>query len=190
MKAERPLECSECRKEFTVFYTEVVGDVITRTAMCSDCPALQRKLYGIAEGNERQVGLDHERVGLCCGTCGVTLESIRMGHPLGCVECYEVFEDVIVKEMQTNKLMARYVAEITKSTMLHIGRMPGEVAGVSLSMRLIALNEALSEVLNREDYEQAAKLRDQIKKIEEEHGVGDSDSSGDMSEEKDCQLKV
>ena len=48
---------------------------------------------------------------------------------------------------------------------LHTGRTPGETAKVSPAMRLVSLNEALNETLSREDYEQAAWLRDQIKKL-------------------------
>ncbi len=48
-----------------------------------------------------------------------------------------------------------------------MGRAPGEKIEISPSLKLIALNEALSETLSREDYEQAAWLRDQIKKLTE-----------------------
>ena len=52
-----------------------------------------------------------------------------------------------------------------KSHPIHIGRAPGESLAISPSSRLLALNEALKETLNREDYEQAAWLRDQIKAL-------------------------
>jgi protein arginine kinase activator len=48
---------------------------------------------------------------------------------------------------------------------IHIGRGPGQMQEISESMRLLALNEALTETLQREDYEQAALLRDQIKAL-------------------------
>jgi protein arginine kinase activator len=38
---------------------------------------------------------------------------------------------------------------------------------INPSSRLLALNEALKETLSREDYEQAAWLRDQIKALTE-----------------------
>ena len=50
---------------------------------------------------------------------------------------------------------------------LHIGRAPGEVVEINPTLRLIALNEALDETLIREEYEQAAVLRDQITAFKE-----------------------
>ncbi|MCH9626791.1 MAG: hypothetical protein S4CHLAM2_04220 [Chlamydiales bacterium] len=162
---DRPLDCTECKKPTTVCYTEVVGSKVTRTIMCVDCPHLERKLYGTArkEGSEKE----SKTTSLACGNCGTSLESIRMGHPLGCVECYEVFADVLIEELLKEKRISRHLTSNKRTQPLHIGRAPGEVTEVSPTLRLIALNEALDETLIREDYEQAALLRDQIRAIKE-----------------------
>ena len=44
--SERPLDCTECKKPIAVLYTEIVGNRMTRTSMCADCPHLERRLYG------------------------------------------------------------------------------------------------------------------------------------------------
>jgi protein arginine kinase activator len=164
---ERPLECTECKRSITVFYTEIVGSGVARSCMCADCPILQKQLHGVNALNLLHDTSDAS-TGLCCGHCGTTLESIRMGHPLGCSECYEVFGSVLLQEMITaGKLPSRISASTKKSTPLHQGRSPGEAAEMNPSMRLLALNEALNETLSREDYEQAAWLRDQIKELME-----------------------
>lgn len=163
---DRPLECSECKKPINVFYTDVSTKSISHTHMCADCPQLEKKLRGPAPSEEP--GDPGSRASsLCCGNCGTTLETVRMGALLGCGTCYDIFEDVLIDELKSQKKMPSKVIQKRRSSALHMGRTPGQAAVMSTSMRLLALNEALSETLSREDYEQAAWLRDQIKELTE-----------------------
>jgi protein arginine kinase activator len=169
---ERPLECTECKKPISVRYTEIVGDSIIDTSMCADCPELQRRLHGTSP-RELIANQTGSPAGLECGNCGTTLEEVRRGHRLGCPDCYTVFEDVIFMELQTaNRMPSRALAG-KKSPPPHIGRSPGEKVTISPSSQLLALNEALTETLSREDYEQAAALRDQIKALTEKEHLKD-----------------
>ncbi|MCE5316137.1 MAG: UvrB/UvrC motif-containing protein [Parachlamydia sp.] len=169
---ERPLECSECKKRISVHYTEIVGDSITVTGMCADCPELQRRLYGtphhVAAGAPMEGG-----AGLACGNCGTAFESVKMGNPLGCSECYAVFDEMLLSEMLSAVRAPSRLSSVKKGMPLHLGRATGEVQEMSPSLRLLALNEALNETLKREDYEQAAWLRDQIKALSENQKKGD-----------------
>ncbi len=162
-RPERPLECSGCKKDIAVRYTEIESGNAHETAMCNDCPELQKRLKGMGHTHiDTGSGV---KTGLACGDCGTTLESIRVGHPMGCSHCYEVFGDSIVYELfGLGKLPGNIDIESQMKT-LHKGRSPGEIAEVNPSLRLIALNEALDETLKKEDYEQAAMLRDQIKEL-------------------------
>lgn len=163
---DRPLECGECKKPIAIKYTEIVGETITQTNMCADCPELQRRLYGTnpAEHVANQMGVN---AGLCCGNCGTTLEEVKRGHRLGCTECYNVFGDILVIELLASHRLPPRFAPAKKSSPLHIGRAPGQTLAINVSSRLLALSEALRETLNREDYEQAAWLRDQIRALTE-----------------------
>lgn len=163
---DRPLDCSECKKPIAVLYTEIVGNTMTRTVMCADCPHLERRLYGT--GAKKMVSEAGEKeAALICGNCGTTLEQIRTGSPIGCAACYEVFANVLIDELIKSNKISRHLTTNKKTMPLHIGRAPGEAAEISPTLRLIALNEALDETLIREDYEQAALLRDQIKSLKE-----------------------
>ncbi len=163
---DRPLECSECKKPISVYYTEIVGHNITHTCMCADCPELQRRLRGTPPVPSLGA-ITEPGGGLACGNCGTTLEAVRVGARLGCSECYSVFEDVLLAELLAlGKIPAR-LSTVKKSLPFHLGRTPGEILEINPSLRLLALNEALSETLKREDYEQAAWLRDQIKALTE-----------------------
>lgn len=162
---DRPLECTECKKKIAVRYTKVVGKTITHTAMCQDCPQLQRRLHGIPrmEPIEAVIG----EGALACGSCGTILDSVRMGSLLGCSSCYEVFEDILLTEMLKVQRISPKVLSRKKTSPIHIGRAIGETKEINPSIQLMALNEALTEMLRKEDYEQAAWLRDQIKVIKE-----------------------
>jgi len=168
---DRPLECGECKKTIAICYTEIVGDSITHISMCSDCPELQLRLHGT---NPRDLVANQTGsvTGLACGNCGTTLEEIKRGHRLGCPECYTVFEDVLLIEMQTANRLPSRILSAKKSTPIYIGRSPGEKLAINPSSQLLALNEALKETLNREDYEHAAWLRDQIKALTENEDLG------------------
>jgi protein arginine kinase activator len=165
-EAERPLECNQCKKPIAVNYTEIVGDLTSRTCMCNDCPVLQQRLFGIPRTTTGE-GQFERRAGLACGNCGTTLEAIKVGNPLGCSVCYEVFEEILLPELNSRGKISPRLVTAKKSQALHMGRGYGETQEISSSMRLLALNEALSETLQREDYEQAAWLRDQIKALTE-----------------------
>lgn len=163
---ERPIECSECKKPVAVRYTEIIKGAINEICMCADCPHLQRHLCGMASHTNESGG--GGITGVSCGDCGTTLESILVGHPLGCSHCYEVFADTIVAELEARNKLPEKEEVARKTIILHIGRAPGETVEMSPGLRLVALNEALVETLKREDYEQAALLRDQINALTED----------------------
>jgi protein arginine kinase activator len=162
---ERPLDCSECKKPLYVCYTEIVGDKMTRTVMCADCPHLEKRLYGAIR--KEAIHEDKGDAAVACGNCGTTLGALRMGGSVGCALCYEVFADALVAMLLKENRISRHLTTTNKTQVLHIGRSPGEVSEISPTLRLIALNEALDETLIREDYEQAALLRDQIRALKE-----------------------
>jgi protein arginine kinase activator len=162
---ERPVECSACKKPIKIIYKEIVDGSILCTEMCADCPILQHKLHKIGEK-----AAETEQ-GLCCGRCGTTLESIKTGSPLGCSECYAIFSTLIIGELIARDLLPASLKQtlITKKqTPIHIGKSPGKVFTFAPSNRIIALTEALNDALRRENYEEAASLRDQIKALTEQ----------------------
>lgn len=166
--AERPVECSHCKKHIKVIYKEIIGDAILCSEMCHDCPILEQKLHG--QPQESQSPDIEDSTSLCCANCMTTLESIKTGFPLGCSNCYSVFEDIIIKELvEQDKLPSRGRKELLskKSSPLHLGKSPKTSITIPSSSRLSSLNEALNEALKKENYEQAAWLRDQIKELME-----------------------
>ncbi|MDB6081795.1 MAG: hypothetical protein JWO53_1067 [Chlamydiia bacterium] len=162
---ERHLECGECKKPIAVCYTEIVGKMIYRLGMCADCPILRQKLHG----HESSLSAEEAKAsGVACGGCGTLADEVKMGALLGCSLCYEVFQDLIIQELQTANRLSQKILGVQRVVSLHHGRYPGQIEGANPATKLLALHQALHETLSREDYEQAAWLRDQIKALTEE----------------------
>lgn len=164
--ADRPLECSQCKKPLKVIYKEWVDSSFVCTEMCTECPLLESKLHG---ENRKEKSLEKQGA-LCCGNCETSLDSVKMGAPLGCTACYAVFEDLLIADLsQSEALPPLLIKQLTSKRLqtIHVGKSPYKSLDVSLSNKLTSLNEALNEALKKENYEQAASLRDQIKAIKE-----------------------
>jgi len=160
---ERPLECCECKKPVDTCYTEAVGNTITRYGMCKDCPVLHKKISG-------EVHYKKSVAHMCCGTCGTRLEEVQVGGFIGCPLCYELFAEEIYRELEQIERVPAKTTPFKKGVALHCGRAPGEQKDLDPSLKLLSLQQALQDTLGREDYEQAARLRDQIRTIEKGKG--------------------
>ena len=161
---DKPVECGQCKKAMSVLYKEIAQGSTVCTEMCRTCPILLAKLHG-----ESLPGMLTDSTGsLCCGNCGVSLDVIKRGEPLGCSECYAVFGDILVAELiESNAICPSLKKKLSskRSSVIHIGKSPDNDQSLTLSTKLSSLNEALNEALKRENYEQAAWLRDQIKAL-------------------------
>lgn len=167
--SERPVDCGGCKKPVKVIYKEIVGNSIQITEMCSDCPILEQKLHGTPSQEAAAEKLAKEP-GLACGSCRTLLESVKMGNPLGCSECYNVFGDYIISELIEEQKIPSNLKKglsVRKNQPIHSGKSTGKQVNIPASNRLTELNVALNEALKKENYEEAATLRDQIKALME-----------------------
>lgn len=157
--SERPLECSHCKKCGDVLYTEMVGETMTTFEMCRDCPVLKQKL----EGKNGAIGDE----GIRCSRCDTSLESVLMGEPLGCQECYLVFQDVLTDQLNETQLLSPRLKQnpARPIPIFHMGKSPAHSENPELDSRLRDLNLALGDALKGENYEEAAWLRDQINSL-------------------------
>jgi len=156
----RPIECNQCKKRIHISYSEVVDQTITTWKMCRDCPILQEKL----QGKNKNVYISGEHKDLYCSHCHTSLESVFMGGPLGCKECYQTFRTVLIDQLaDANQLPSRLAFDISRNaSKLHVGRNPHITEDDLSATRMHDLSKALAEAIKEENYEEAAWLRDQI----------------------------
>ena len=109
---------------------------------------------------------------LRCNGCGYTFEDIVNKGRLGCKDCYEVFEnriDPIIKRIQGSN---QHVGRIGKVIDSRIDNTMGkkenkkERKESKEQSKIEKLQEELKAAIQEERYEEAAKLRDEIKKLE------------------------
>lgn len=94
---------------------------------------------------------------LVCDTCGLTFAEFREHTLLGCPNCYSAFE------AQLGPLLER----AHEGGANHIGKVPRRAgSGQDRQEQLMSLRQRLDEAVNREDYELAARLRDDIGQLE------------------------
>lgn len=95
----------------------------------------------------------HQKLEKTCPNCGYTEAELRRTGRLGCGTCYQTFQEIVmdtIKEMQKKPE--------------HLGKMPTRfIKDRETRDKLDALEKNLTEAVDREDYEGAAHLRDQIR---------------------------
>lgn len=161
--AEKPLECTQCSKAVCVTYKEITKGTCTNIGMCANCPMLAKKLYGESKTTAQQDRAPQ----LYCAHCLTTFESLQIGGEVGCNQCYAVFEKPLLQKLIKEKLLPPYLNEELSDSPIHRGKSPHRLHPMAPAYQLTTLNEALNEALEKEQYEQAAWLRDQIKEWKE-----------------------
>lgn len=119
--------------------------------------ALADLLLGLGSSQEMELtktdGSDESQ----CPTCGFTKADFKKTGRLGCSDCYETFSE------QLQPLLVG----MHKGTR-HVGKIPlRQFREVEMTQRLSDLRVDLQKSVSDEDYELAAKLRDEIRQIEQ-----------------------
>ena len=101
--------------------------------------------------------------GRACPHCGITYAEFRTRGRLGCPRDYEVFQSEMMPLLE----------RIHHGGAQHVGKSPSSADGRSeIDRELIELRRAQAEAVQREQYEEAAALRDRIRVLEEGKGPG------------------
>lgn len=95
---------------------------------------------------------------LVCDDCGLTYSEFRENSLLGCPSCYKAFEAPLGLLLERAHEGASH----------HIGKIPSR-AGDSerRQQQILRMRKRLDEAVGSEDYELAARLRDEIRHAEE-----------------------
>ncbi|MDP2921781.1 MAG: UvrB/UvrC motif-containing protein [Candidatus Omnitrophota bacterium] len=165
--------CNICGKnQATVHLTEIIDEQITELHLCEECAqkkgaqmeshfGLSDLLAGLADlGTQfNSPKTKTETSKLKCPKCGLTYEDFKKVGRLGCGECYNAFREALVPLLK----------RIHGSTQ-HYGKSPKKMAKVVKAKNdLQELKDRLQKAIQKEDFEEAAKLRDKIKEQEKKN---------------------
>ncbi len=159
--------CNVCGKNpATVHLTEIIDSQMNELHLCEECArqksAAMEQQFGLSDllaglaDFEKTSTKEVELPALKCPNCGLTYVDFKKIGRLGCGQCYVAFKK------QLGPLLKRI-----HGSNQHIGKVPGkpEVAPQKKS-ELEELRVRLADAVSREAFEEAARLRDQIKELE------------------------
>ncbi len=160
--------CGLCKqKNATVHLTQIAGEKMQKVDLCEECakekgvndPAgfsLADMLLGLGASQEMEEASGNPDV--ACSSCGFTQADFKKTGRLGCSECYKTFSEGLEALLKTMHKGTR-----------HAGKVPaGMQRSQDLQKRLGDLQGALDKAVQAEDFEQAAVLRDDLKKARQD----------------------
>ena len=155
--------CDVCKTNAaTVFLTQIVDGQMKKINLCESCSkengvtdptgfALADLLLGLGAAQEIEKGSGQK-----CPACGFTQADFKKTGRLGCPQCYETFAEALGSLL---KAMHKGVR--------HMGKIPSrQMRSLRLDQQLKSLQKDLQRAVKEENYEMAARLRDEIKKLE------------------------
>jgi len=162
--------CQICGKDTaTVHFTEIQDNKMTEIHVCERCAeekglhAPPKEKFNIADiiagMADNMTNTDEERVGhVQCPRCGMLYSSFKETGRLGCAECYAAFQ------FQLRPLLRRIHGDTR-----HKGKVPArDGEGASRSRHVQRLYDEIQRAIEREEFEHAAEIRDEIKRLEHE----------------------
>jgi|SRR4051794_20862352 protein arginine kinase activator len=159
------MKCQKCTKAATLHITEIVSeDQVEELHLCEECA--HKYLYepqkqqagvkaappGAAEEGEEPAVLNRE-----CEVCGIKFVDFRNTGRLGCPHDYQEFREELLPLLENIHGETR-----------HTGKAPRRLPqSKQTQSELLQLRKQLLQAINKEAYEEAARLRDRIRRLEE-----------------------
>ncbi|MBI2439915.1 MAG: UvrB/UvrC motif-containing protein [Lentisphaerae bacterium] len=159
--------CEACgKKAATVHWTEMINDVVRKMHLCEACAtakgldvnnpaAFSDVLLGLGAPKQPET---RER-DTACGLCHMRIADFKKTSRLGCQACYDTFADELKPLLQA-----------MHKGQQHVGKAPAypkevkaAIPAVGSLSSLAALRQKLASAITAEQYEEAARLRDQIR---------------------------
>ncbi len=157
--------CEDCHQnQATVMITVTTGGESTTRHLCPDC--MKKMESGFKQGDVQgflssllsllsRAPQSPEEPSLTCPGCGLTYEAFQRTGKLGCAQCYQAFQ------AQLRPLLLRIHGRSQ-----HAGRVPaGQRKERDLALCLNDLKERMEQAVAAENFEEAARLRDEIRAL-------------------------
>jgi protein arginine kinase activator len=161
------MKCQKCHNQATLHITEIISDdQFEELHLCEQCANKYlyepQKAAGKSAPAEQAQGEEslfnqHE-----CPQCGIKFVEFRNTGRLGCPNDYEEFREELLPLLENIHGETR-----------HSGKTPQRLPqSKQTQSELLQLRGRLKQAVTKEDYEEAARIRDRIRQIEEARGPG------------------
>jgi len=163
------MNCNICGvNEATIHLTEIINNQMIEIHLCETCA--QEKgtdfkthfnfgdlLANLADFDKAVVVGEPKEGTLRCSECGMAYTEFTKTGRLGCAGCYTSFAKVLVPLIKRVQRASH-----------HVGKKPSKISrDVRTSHDLRLLQDRLRKCVQSEEFEDAAKLRDEIKQIQD-----------------------
>ena len=156
------MKCQRCTKQATLHITEVLGeDRFEEVHLCEECA--KKYLYEpqqkktVAKVGDAGDGDEDLQAGTRCPACGLTFLEFRNHGRFGCPNDYDAFKVDLLPLMES-----------VHGEVRHAGKTPRRAPRTKTAQAELAhLRQQLQSLVNEENYEEAARIRDKIKQMEE-----------------------
>jgi protein arginine kinase activator len=156
------MKCQRCPKTATLHITEVLGeDRYEEVHLCEDCAKKylvepQKKAAGAKAGAQAESAEEVPATGPACEACGLTYLEFRNQGRFGCAHDYDAFKAELLPLLESIHGDVRHAGKAPR----RLPRTPGTQA------ELTTLRRRLQQLVTEENYEEAARIRDRIKELE------------------------
>jgi protein arginine kinase activator len=160
--------CNVCgTNPATIHLTEIINSQMLEIHLCETCAEekgtdfkthfnVADLLAGLSEAAASE-SIEVKAEKLVCAECGLGYEEFTKNGRLGCAACYEAF----------SKYLTPLIKRVQRSSQ-HVGKRPLRIAPEAEARHdLKILQEKLKKCIAKEDFEEAAQVRDQIKTLQE-----------------------
>lgn len=168
------MKCQSCgMHEANVKYTQVINGDKEEVFLCEKCASKMKLDMNFKFGFDdifssffaeptliRPLEISE---GLVCDSCGMKYDEFAKNGMLGCENCYKVFSkrlDNVLKKIHGNN---RHIEEEERPQPI---KSSIKTKKKTVKEEIAELKEKINHCIQSEDYEQAAILRDKIKKLE------------------------
>lgn len=180
------MKCDLCDTEkATIFFSQVVDGTLQKVNLCKKCAdekgvtdptgfALADMLDGMGEETTLEAPANEDE--LLCPSCGFSQTDFKKTGRFGCADCYHVFDEGLDSLLEAMHKHTQHTGKTPATFPMlpdaEMNSLPEEPMAESPLDRLSELKVSLSKSVEDEDYEEAARLRDQISQLESQ--IGDS----------------
>ncbi|HHV10515.1 MAG TPA: hypothetical protein GXX75_09595 [Clostridiales bacterium] len=182
--------CDRCQKrDAKILYTEIINGVKKEQHLCEECATdytsfqMEKPLMNsdLTLGDllstllETYTGAGQKKAGtdtpaLTCENCGMTYDEFIGKGRFGCARCYQSFHNQLSKTFKGIQGSDIHTGKRPKG--LTATAQPGQVKRDISEIEMLSIR--LQEAIEKEEFEEAARLRDLIKQMRKEEELNNA----------------
>ncbi|GAF66171.1 UvrB/UvrC motif-containing protein [Alkalihalobacillus trypoxylicola] len=167
------MKCQDCQERpATLHFTKIINGEKTEFHICEKCArekgeqfpgsnsfSIHQLLSGLLNFETNGISGHDSPLSakpLKCNHCGMTYEEFKRVGRFGCFNCYESF----------NGKLEPILKRVHSGNKNHSGKIPKRIGGsIQIKKEIEELKNTLKNHIENEEFEEAAKIRDEIKSL-------------------------